>query len=251
MRNHLKEKVRRGETAFGCAISLRSLDVVELVSQLPFDWLWFDTEHSPLDVEDVQSLMQATRRDDITPIVRVHWNDLVQIKKALDIGAHGLIIPWVNNVEQAEAAVQAAKYPPRGVRGFGPRRASNYGMDTDYVATANDEVMIITQIETQEAVANFEKILAVDGVDAYLIGPNDLACSLGHVGNPTHPEVEAQIAELVERGKKLGVPAGIVTFTVEQARKRIEQGFQIINVGSDILFLAQGAKAMLAALGRE
>ena len=250
MHNHLKEKVNNGGAAVGCAISLDSLDVVELLSQVGFEWLWLDTEHSPLDIGAIQPLMQAIRRDDVTPIVRVEWNDLVQIKKALDIGAQGLIIPWINNVEQAEAAVQAAKYPPRGVRGFGPRRASNYGLDKDYVATANDEVMIITQIETREAMDNFEEIVAVDGVDAFLIGPNDLAASFGHVGNPGHPEVEEAIVEIVERGKKAGVPAGIVAFTIEQAQRRLDQGFQLVNVGADIMFMHQGATAVLDALKR-
>lgn len=250
MHNHLKRKLQAGDTALGCSISLTSLDAVEVASQLSFDWLWFDTEHAPLDIGALQPLMQANRRENVTPIIRVEWNDPVQIKKALDIGAHGLIIPWVNNVEQAESAVQAAKYPPRGLRGFGPRRASNYGMDTDYVSTANDEIMVITQIETQEAVKNFEDIIAVDGVDAYLIGPNDLAASYGHLGNPGHPEVEEVIADLVERGKKVGVPAGIVSFTAENAQHRIDQGIQLVNIGSDILFLKQGAETMLKALKR-
>ena len=244
MHNHLKRKLQAGDTALGCSISLTSLDAVEVASQLGFDWLWFDTEHAPLDIGALQPLMQANRREDVTPIIRVEWNDPVRIKKALDIGAQSYG-HW-----SGCHAVQAAKYPPRGLRGFGPRRASNYGMDTDYVSTANDEVMVITQIETQEAVKNFEDILAVEGVDAYLIGPNDLAASYGHLGNPGHPEVEEVIADLVERGKKVGVPAGIVSFTAENAQHRIDQGIQLVNIGSDILFLKQGAETMLNALKR-
>jgi 4-hydroxy-2-oxoheptanedioate aldolase len=250
MRNRLKEKLRGGQVALGCAISLYSTDVVELVSQLGFDWLWFDTEHSPLNAEMLQPLLAANRRDDVTPVVRPAWNDLVMVKKALDVGAQGLIVPWVNNAAQAEAAVQAAKYPPRGLRGFGPRRAANYGLDKDYVATANDETLVVVQIETAEAVENFESIVAVDGVDAYLIGPNDLANSMGYLGQPYHPEMEKVIADLAARGKKAKVPAGIIAAGPEQTRQRIDQGFQMINVGADLSFLQEAASGLLKAVGR-
>ncbi len=251
MHNRLKEQLRRGEVTVGFEITLTSLDVVELSSQLDFDWLWFDTEHAPLDISGVQPLLQAIRSDEVTPIVRVAGNDPVQIKKALDIGAHGLVVPLVNDAQEAAAAVKATRYPPQGIRGLGPRRAANYGLDRDYITVANKELLVMVQIETREAVRHFDEILAVDGVDAYFIGPNDLSCSLGHLGEPNHPEVEATIDDLIQRGKKAGVPGGILTSDRELAHKRIEQGFQFINIGADIQLLHQVANTWLRDLGRE
>ena len=250
MHNPLKERLQRGEVSLGCSVSLNATDVVEVLSQLGFDWLWFDTEHSPVNVEMLEPLLAAIRSDSVTPIVRTAWNDMVLIKKALDVGAAGLIVPWVNNAEQAEQAVQSAKYPPRGVRGFGPRRASNFGIDTDYVATANDQTLVIVQIETAEAVENFEDIVAVDGVDAFLIGPNDLANSLGHLGDPDHSDVENVIADLIQRGGQVGVPAGIVAAGPEQSQRRIDQGFLLINIGLDLFLMKQAATDLLNALRR-
>ena len=249
MRNQLKRKLQRGEVALGCAVSLNSTAVVELLSQLGFDWLWFDTEHSPLNAEMLEPLL-AANRGNLTPVVRPAWNDMVLIKKVLDVGAQGLLVPWINNAQQAEAAVQAVKYPPRGLRGFGPRRASNYGLDKEYVATANDETLVVVQIETAEAVENFEKIVAVDGVDAYLIGPNDLANSMGYLGQPYHPEMEKVIADLAERGKKAGVPAGIIASGPEQTQQRIDQGFQMINIAGDLFLMQEAATDLLKDLGR-
>ena len=215
MHNRLKEQLRRGEVTVGFEISLTSLDVVELTSQLNFDWLWFDTEHAPLD-----------------------------------IGSHGLVVPLVDDARDAAAAVEATRYPPQGIRGMGPRRADNYGLDPDYIAVANKELLVMVQIETREAVRNFDEILAVDGVDSYFIGPYDLSCSLGHLGEPNHPAVEATIDDLIQRGKKAGVPGGILTENRELAQKRIDQGFQFINLGTDLQLLHQGANTWLRSFGR-
>ena len=251
MHNRLKEQLRRGEVTVGFEISLTSLDVVELTSQLNFDWLWFDTEHAPLDICAVQPLLQAIRGDEVTPIVRVAANDPVEIKKALDIGSHGLVVPLVNDARDAAAAVEATRYPPQGIRGMGPRRAANYGLDPDYIAVANKELLVMVMIETREAIRNFDEILAVDGVDSYFIGPYDLSCSLGHLGEPNHPAVEATIDDLIQRGKKAGVPGGIVTENPELAQKRIDQGFQLLCLGTDLQLLHQGANTWLRSFGRE
>ena len=251
MHNRLKEQLRRGEVTVGFEITLNSLDVVELTSQLDFDWLWFDTEHAPLDICAVQPLLQVIRGDEVTPIVRVAGNDPVRIKKALDIGAYGLVVPLVNDAQEAKAAVEATRYPPQGIRGLGPRRAANYGLDREYIAVANKELVVMVQVETREAVRNFDEILAVDGVDAYFIGPNDLSCSLGHLGEPNHPAVEATIDDLIQRGKKAGMPGGILTTDGKRAQQRIDQGFQFINIGTDLQLLYQGANTWLPALGRE
>lgn len=251
MRNPVKEKLRRGEVTLGVAVGTPCLDLVEMLSRMNFDWIWFDAEHGPLNTEILQAMLQVGRGGQATSIVRVPWNDLVHIKKALDVGAQGLIIPWVNTREQAEMAVRAAKYPPAGIRGIGPRWVATAGEDTaEYLRTANDDVLIIVQIETREAVDNLEAIITTPGVDAFLIGPSDLAASLGHLGDNAHPDVQATIDNIIERGKKAGVPGGFATAPPAECEKRIKQGFQLITIGSDLGFIRQGAQAVLAHFGR-
>jgi len=251
VKNRLKEKLRNGEVTFGISLGTPCNDIVELVSNLPFDWIWFDAEHGPTNAEILHPMVQMTRNRDVTPLVRVPWNDMVHIKKALDIGAEGLIIPWVNNRAQAEYAVGAAKYPPMGIRGIGPRFLNLSGGNlAEYIRTANEETYVMVQIETAEAVENLDEILTTPGVDAFLIGPNDLAASHGYLGEPTHPEVEKIVAKVMSRGRELGVPGGYAATSVEINQKRIEQGFQWITLGGDMSFLAQGAQAALAAFGR-
>jgi 2-keto-3-deoxy-L-rhamnonate aldolase RhmA len=251
MHNPVKAKLRRGEVTLGVSIGTYSLDLVEMISKMNFDWIWFDSEHSPVNSEMLQAMLQVARGGHATPIVRVPWNDQVYIKKTLDVGAQGLIIPWVNNRAQAEAAVRAAKYPPQGIRGFGPRWvAVSGGNVAEYARTANDEGLIIVQIETREAVDNLEEIITTPGVDAYLIGPSDLAASMGHLGDIAYPEVQQTIDDIIERGKKAGVPGGYAGAPAEECEKRIAQGLQIITVGSDLGFVRQSAQVVLERLGR-
>ena len=251
MKNRLKEKLRNGDVTYGVSIGTPCNDIVELVSNMAFDWIWFDAEHGPTNTETLHPMIQMTRNTEITPLVRVPWNDMVHIKKALDIGAEGLIIPWINNRSQAEYAVRASKYPPIGIRGMGARFLNISGGDlTDYIRTANEETFIMVQIETVEAVENLEEILTTPGVDAFLIGPNDLAASMGYVGQPVHAEVEDVVEEIMSSAKKLGVPGGYAATTIDINKKRIEQGFQWITLGGDMGFLAQAAQAALKAVGR-
>ena len=251
MKNITKEKLNRGEVVMGATISMTNLDIVELMSKMNFDWFWFDTEHAPVNSEMLQAMLQVARGGP-TPIVRVAWNDQVLIKKALDVGAQGLIVPWVNNRQQAEAAVSAAKYPPEGLRGIGPRWISTSAGDpVEYIQTANDEVLIIVQIETQEAIDNLEDIITTPGVDAYLIGPNDLAASLGYLGQINHPEVEKAFEGIVERGKKAGIPGGFATAPPEYCQKLIEMGFKIITIGGDLVCLRRGLEDVLEKMDRK
>ena len=251
MANRLKEKLKNGEVTFGVSIGTDSTDVVEIMSRLPFDWLWFDAEHGALNAENLSPLLQVARGGQATSLVRVAWNDLVHIKKALDIGAEGLIIPWVNNREQAEYAVRAAKYPPVGIRGIGPRFTILADINVnDYIRDANDNGFIMVQIETIDAVNNLDDILTTPGVDAFLVGPSDLSASMGYIGQPTHPEVEKIVAKVIKRGKELGIPGGYAATTVELNKLRIEQGFQWITVGGDVAMMAQRAKELLATFGR-
>ena len=246
MKNRLKEILRAGQVAIGGAITSSNLDAAEIMARMGFDWLVFDTEHAPLSIGTVQALMQAAKGTEIVPIVRVAWNDMVLIKLALDIGAYGIIIPWVNNQAEAVRAVRACKYPPAGIRGVGPRRAAEYGTRTqEYMRTADEEVMVIPQIETEEAVNNAEEILSVKGMDAFIVGPADLSTSLGVPLQFDHPKFVKAIKKVLQAGKKAKIPAGMFAPGAEAAARFISQGFQLVCVGGDIGFLMNGCRAAL------
>jgi len=249
MKNRVKEKLKNGEQVIGLWMSIPSPDVTELLSRMGFDWFVFDNEHSPLDVPTTQMLMQAMSDTFTVPLVRVPWNDLVYIKKTLDIGAYGVIIPWVNSKEDAQKAVSYCKYPwSGGIRGFGPRRPSI--LDKDYVKTADDEILVIVQIETQEAVHNIEEILSVEGLDGFYIGPMDLTASLGILGKFDDEKFEKAVEKVFETGKQVGVASGIHGMGLTDAMRRLKQGFQFVCVGSDLGFIENGALSILRELGR-
>ena len=166
----------------------------------------------------------------------------------LDVGVHGVLVPWVNSREEAELAVKSVRYPPQGIRGYGPRRAAMYGLKLkEYLKTADQEVMVIPQIETAKAVDNLEEILSVEGIDAIFIGPYDLAASLGYLGNPSHPVVQEKIKLILDKSRTAGVPAGIFT-SPEEAKRYIEMGFQLIAAGSDMGILANKCMEILRKL---
>jgi len=248
LKNELKWRLKAGEQACGLWMTIESPIVTELLSTLGFDYFVFDTEHSPLDIYQSQTLMQAMRDEGTTPIVRVWWNDLVAIKRALDIGAYGVVVPWVNNKEQAEMAVKACRYAPTGLRGCGPRRARLF--DPDYYETVEQELLIIAQIETREAVKNIEDILSVDGIDVSYIGPADLSASHGHLGNMSHPEVQEAIDRVYDASVAAGVATGVHMGSGKTIMDRVEKGYNFITVGNDLGFVRAGAMAVLKQLGK-
>jgi 2-keto-3-deoxy-L-rhamnonate aldolase RhmA len=244
MRNPLKEKLQDGKVAMGTFVSIGHPDVTERLSILGFDWLLLDGEHGPLGFETMQTMMQSMRSDTCVPIVRVQWNDPVVIKRSLDIGAYGVLIPWINTKEEAEAAVSACKYPPQGLRGCGPRRAALVG-GPDYIGTANDAILVAVQIETATAVKNIDDILAVDGVDTVYIGPTDLSMSMfGAPGKWQEPSYLEAFDTVLKAAAKAGKPAGMFANSgnIEWA---IEKGFKFNSVDNDDGFLMAGARAAL------
>jgi 2-dehydro-3-deoxyglucarate aldolase len=241
LKNSLKAKLKKGEIAIGTTISIGHPDIAETLGQLGYDWMLIDTEHAPLEVGTVQLLMQAMRSSPTVPIVRVPWNDMVLIKRALDIGAYGIIVPWVNSKEEAERAVQAIKYPPTGLRGFGPRRASL--VDSDYIKTADDELILGVQIETQKAIENLDEILSVKGIDAAVIGPADLSFSLGMLMQYDNPTFNAALDKVVAATKRHKVAAGFLA--VDDVERRVKQGFTWLNVQADLSFLKNGGQNAL------
>ena len=244
MRNPLKEKLNKGETVIGTFVGIGHPDVTEWLSNLGFYFLLLDAEHSPLGFETLQRMMQSMNVDMCVPIVRAQWNDFVVIKRILDIGAYGVLIPWVNSRAEAEEAVRACKYPPEGIRGLGPRRAAMF--DPEYFDTANDEILVAVQIETEKAVRNLDEILSVDGVDACYIGPWDLSCSLGFGIPPKweDPEYLAVYDKVLEAAEKWSKHAGMYT-NIDNIAWALEKGFRFNTVDEDDTFLTQGAKKAL------
>ena len=244
MKNLLKEKLNRGEAVIGTFVGLGHPDVTERLSRMGFDWLLLDAEHGPLGFETMQRMMQAMSGTGCTPIVRPQWNDFVVVKRVLDIGAHGVLIPWVNDGSEAEAAVRACRYPPEGIRGWGPRRASLF--DPDYYATANDEILVSVQIETRKALDNLDEILSVDGVDACYIGPWDLSNNLGFGVPPKweDPRYLEAFDRVLEAAEEHGKPAGMFA-NIDNIGWALERGFRFNTVGDADSFLVHGAKVAL------
>ncbi len=244
-RNAFKAALARGELQIGLWSSLCSPIVAEIIGQSGFDWILVDTEHSPNEPPAVLAQLQALQAGTATPIVRPAWNDPVLLKRLLDIGTQAVLVPFVQNAEEAAKAVAACRYPPAGIRGITVSgRGSRYGRVPDYLKRADAEICVLVQVETGEALAQLEAIASVDGVDGVFIGPADLSASLGHIGNPGHPEVQAAIKGAVERLAAVGKPAGILTPSEADARRYIEWGYRFVAVGSDLGLLTRHADAL-------
>jgi 4-hydroxy-2-oxoheptanedioate aldolase len=244
-RNAFKHAIAAGQLQIGLWCSLCSNIAADIVRDCGFDWLLLDTEHSPNEIPDLLAQLQAVDGGQATPIVRPAWNDIVLIKRCLDIGAPALLVPYVQNPAEAKSAVAAVRYPPRGVRGVASAsRASRYGRTTDYLKKADSEICLLVQVETRAALDELEAIAAVEGVDGVFIGPSDLSASLGHVGNPAHPDVQEALQGAVTRLKAVGKPAGILTGNEDEIRRYIGWGYTFVAVGSDVGLLARGADAL-------
>lgn len=226
-----------------------SASTAEALGYAGFDWLLVDMEHVPIEYRDLWQLLQAVQCTGAQPIVRLAANDPVLLKRALDLGSFNVMVPFVENAEQARAAVNAVKYPPFGTRGFAAvHRASRYGTWANYGNEANDAVTCILQIETPNALNNLEEIAAVPGVDALFLGPGDLSAACGHIGNPGHPEIQAMISDAVVRAKKIGMPMGIVGGTPQLVQSYLEQGYAFAAVASDMAMMMNKANEFLKAL---
>jgi len=244
-RNAFKHAIAKGELQIGLWCSLCNPIAAEIVSHSGFDWLLLDTEHSPNEVPDVLAQLQAAQAGTASAIVRPAWNDIVLIKRLLDIGAQTLLIPFVQTPEEARRAVEATRYPPGGIRGItGSGRASRYGRVKDYLKNASAEICVLVQVETKSALDQIEAIAAVDGIDGVFIGPNDLSASFGQIGNWGHADVQAALRDAVVRLKKVGKPAGILTPNEEEAKRFIEWGYVFVAVGADLGLLARNADAL-------
>ena len=235
MKNTVKAKLKNGKKTAGAFLQTLSPVSAEILAASGFDWLIVDLEHSPCSFEGLQAHLQAMNGSGAVPFARAPWNDAVAIKRILDTGVMGVLIPYVNTREEAEAAVAACKYPPKGIRGVaGSPRAAGYTRNMkEYLNSANDEVVVMIAVETMEAVENLDSILEVDGLDGIFIGPVDLASSMGYLGDPAQPEVQETIALIESKVLPSDKFLGTLAPTWEKAEACFSKGYQWLVLMQD------------------
>ncbi|CAN7432571.1 4-hydroxy-2-oxoheptanedioate aldolase [Polaromonas sp. LjRoot131] len=248
--NPFKTALQAGKPQIGLWLSMASPYMAEVSATAGFDWLLVDGEHSPNDLQSTLAALQAIAPYPSHAIVRVVEGSEALIKQVLDIGAQTILVPMVDTAAQAVHVVAATRYPPQGVRGVGSAiaRASRWNARSDYLAVADSEVCLLVQAESATAMANLAAICAVDGVDGVFIGPADLAASMGHRGQPQHPDVQAAIEGAIQTIKASGKAAGILTGDAALARRYLAMGCTFVAVGVDVLVYANAARALAAEL---
>lgn len=216
----------------------------EVMGLAGFDWLLIDMEHGAGDYQTLLSQLQALGASggETVPIVRVQENDPVVIKRVLDIGAYGVMVPGSRTVQDAERAVKAIKYPPQGMRGIAGNRGAKFGLDKDYTKQSNEEIMMFLQIETKEAIDNIDAILDVPGIDVAFLGPNDLSADMGHMGQWDHPEVAAAIKKLEDAANKRNIPLGTISRNWDAAKALVDKNYRVVSMMADIAFMLTGAQ---------
>jgi 2-keto-3-deoxy-L-rhamnonate aldolase RhmA len=226
--------------------------VAEAISLLPLDWVVIDMEHAPLDIQTVELLLIALRGSHVVPIVRVPWTDPVYVKRALDVGSQGILYPLVSSRKDAELAVAATRYPPKGIRGVGPRRATLYGFYSaeKYFGEASEKVLVLVQVETREALENLDEILSVDGIDGVFVGPNDLSASLGIFRRFDHPEYKKALERVLDAALSKKKIAGIMTRSPQDALEKAKMGFNFISLAHDITMMLYAYKEALKLFER-
>jgi len=250
--NRLVEKAQKGEILLGAWVTINSPEVPEAISTLPLDWVVIDMEHAPLDIYDVELLLMGLKGSGVVGIVRVPWNDPVHIKRALDVGAHGILVPWVNSYEEALAVERAVTYPPKGIRGVGPRRATMYGSipRAEYYKRYLEELVVLVQIETSAAVENLEKILEVKTLTGIFVGPSDLSASLGVFGERDSPILLGAL-ERIARTARVKPIRGIMAYTPEEAVRAIKMGYNMVSLSSDMANMLRGIRSFIQEVERQ
>lgn len=247
--NTFKQALRAGQPQIGLWVSLADAYVAELLAGAGFDWLLLDAEHGPNDVRSILSQLQAVAPYPVSPLVRPVVGETALVKQYLDLGAQTLLIPMVETPEQAAQLVRATRYPPEGVRGVGSgvARASRWNLYGDYLQRADDEICLLVQVETASAAARLKEIAAVPGVDGVFFGPADLSASMGHRGNPGHPEVQKVIEEGIATVRAAGKAPGILTVDPALARRYLALGALFVAVGVDTTLLGRASRELAAS----
>jgi 4-hydroxy-2-oxoheptanedioate aldolase len=246
-RNTFKQALQNGQRQVGLWSGLASPIAAEIIAGAGFDWIVIDGEHGPNDISSLLTQLQAMRGGTAEPVFRVPWNDMVIIKRAMDVGARTLLVPFVQNVEEALRAVAATRYPPLGIRGVSVTpRANDYGRVQNYHKNAHLDTCVLVQIETRVALKEIESIAEVEGVDGIFIGPSDLAADYGHLGNPKELDVQAALKDAAARIRASGKAAGILTGNADDVESLFEMGYNFVAVGSDVGILARTAEQLAA-----
>ena len=245
--NAFKAGLKAGKPQIGLWNSLCSNFAADALADVGFDWLLMDMEHAPNELGQVLGQMQAVHGQGSTALVRPQWADPVLVKRLLDIGAPGLLFPMIQNAEEAKAAVASCRYPPRGIRGVSlTQRGNRFGRDKDYIAQVENELCILVQAETVEALDRVEEIAGVEGVDGVFFGPADIAASMGLMGQVTARPLWDRIHAAADKVKAMGVPCGTLVGSDEMAKEMLDNGFLFVAVGSDLGLMVRGAEALLA-----
>ena len=247
-----KAKIRAGEVCLGAQIALSDPAVAEILGRAGYDWLVVDTEHSPNSAMTVRAMLQAAAHTGAVLLARPLRLDPDEIRRYLDLGSPGVFCPFINTGEEASRLVQACRYPPSGIRGFGPRRAGVYGFDADeYFRTANEAMICIAIIESQQSIENIEAIVSVDGIDGVCIGPLDLSISLGVFKQFEHPTYLSAYDQVRQACHKFKKSMGTACYSLEHARQCASRGDPILLVGGDDHYLSAEARRWVEALGKK
>jgi 4-hydroxy-2-oxoheptanedioate aldolase len=250
--NAFKRALQDGRQQLGLWCTLSNAYAMELLAGAGFDWLLIDTEHSPTEVSGVLPQLQAIAPYPVSAVVRPAWNDPVLIKRVLDLGAQTLLVPYVQNADEAQRAVRSTRYAPDGFRGVSAlTRATQFGRVAHYAQQCSEELCVLVQVETLEALDELESIAAVPGVDGIFIGPGDLAASMGLAGQPNHPDVAAAVEAAVHRIVRSGKPAGVLTGDEPFARRCMDSGTTFTAIGVDAGLLVRESGALVKRFARD
>ncbi|AOY96220.1 2-dehydro-3-deoxyglucarate aldolase [Cupriavidus sp. USMAA2-4] len=243
--NRFRSAILARQRQIGCWCSLANPTTTEILGLAGFDWLLLDGEHAPNDVLSFVPQLMALKDSASAPVVRPPANDPILLKRLLDIGFYNFLIPMVESADEAARAVSATRYPPQGTRGVSMvQRANRYGTVADYFTQVNDNICVLVQIESRKGVDAAEAICAVDGVDGVFIGPSDLAAACGHLGNPNHPEVQAEMERIFGAAERAGKAVGILTPVEADARRYLERGAAFVAVGLDQNLFRDATRAL-------
>jgi 2-keto-3-deoxy-L-rhamnonate aldolase RhmA len=249
--NPVRKLLKEGKPVIAGTVTIASTDVAAQMANMGFDLIWIEMEHSGITLETARSMILATRGLKAMPFIRVPVNELWTAKRALDMGAIGVIFPFTSTPELAQQAAAATKYPPEGRRGYGPGLATfRWPSPEGYAAFANRNVMTIIIIEEERALANLDAIASTPGIDVLFIGTNDLSQSLGVGGQMNHPKMKAAVDKILAAGKKYKLPVGRPAASPELIKQYLAEGFQFIQGPSDLVMLSGGAKPLLEVLGK-
>jgi len=248
VKNKLREALIKKKISLGGWLQIGHPACAEIFARAGFDWVCVDLEHGVIDMETMANIFRTLSAFDCVPVARLPINDPVWIHRTLDAGAKGLIIPMVKTKEEAKRALHEAKYPPQGVRGFGYSLANMHGIDfEEYIATANEEIAVIIQIEHSDAISNLEAILQVKGIDGTFVGPLDLSGSMGITSQMEHPEMTRALEKYLKASSKYNITVGlhIIHPNPENIKEAIQKGYTLIALGLDNVFLGEGARRAL------